>query len=124
MKRLVLPLVFVLIVGCQASRTSAPPVPLTAEELRIRAAIRDLLGYYASWEGPYAAEQVEQRKGAFESVPKDDPKWLAFKTQILPNDTVYFVDTGEESWTRLMGRAGYIIIREGKGVAFYCTMMN
>ncbi len=51
-------------------------------------------------------------------------KWLAFKAKMQPGDKIVDFATSPESWENLAGRAGYALVREGKPVETFVTMMN
>ena len=50
--------------------------------------------------------------------------WLDFKAQMLPDDKIQDFESSPESWAHLAGRAGYILVRDGKVVTQIITAMN
>ncbi len=51
-------------------------------------------------------------------------KWQRFKAAMQPGDRLYAFSSAPESWAALAGRAGYVLVREGKPVAQFVTLMN
>jgi hypothetical protein len=51
-------------------------------------------------------------------------KWLAFKAKMQPGDKIVDFATAPDSWQHLAGRAGYVLVRHGKPVDTFVTMMN
>jgi hypothetical protein len=51
-------------------------------------------------------------------------KWIEFKRGIQPGDKIYDFASSPESWRNLAGRAGYVLVRDGKPVDTFVTLMN
>lgn len=48
-----------------------------------------------------------------------------FRVKILPSDEIWYWESPEESWRSKRGRAGYVIVRQGKATRHYIiTGMN
>ena len=50
--------------------------------------------------------------------------WNQFKSQILPGDKIFDFTTSPESWKKLAGRQGYVLVRDGVVIATFVTLMN
>lgn len=50
--------------------------------------------------------------------------WNKFKSKLKPGDCLYFFDTNAESWMNLSGRQGYVIVRSGKIIDVFITLVN
>jgi hypothetical protein len=79
----------------------------------------------------YTIEEIEKMKtppedGRVPHVPFgfQNQKWLEFKSQIQPGDKIHDFSSSEESWENLAGRAGYILVREGRVIDTFVTIMN
>ena len=53
-----------------------------------------------------------------------DANWIKFKSGIQPGDKIYDFASSPESWASLAGRAGYVLVRNGKPVDTFVTLMN
>jgi hypothetical protein len=51
-------------------------------------------------------------------------EWCAFKSKIQPGDRILDFSSSPDSWKHLAGRAGYVLVRNGKTVAEFVTIMN
>ena len=51
-------------------------------------------------------------------------EWQRFKAAMLPGDRIYAFSSAPDSWKALAGRAGYVLVRNGKPVAQMVTLMN
>ena len=99
---------------------------LSEDEKRLNRAIYKLLGYYVDWDGPFTLNQIERMdgNGSFMQVDADAEDWQKFRDRVQMGDEIYFTETEDEIWVRLAGRAGYVLIRGRKGVAYYPTGWN
>ena len=55
---------------------------------------------------------------------KSDQKFLNFSRQMQPGDGLWYFSTPKACWKDLCGRAGFVIVRNGKEVDRYTTLMN
>ena len=51
-------------------------------------------------------------------------RWLGFKKLMLKGERLYYISSPASDWEQLRGTAGYAIIREGKVVYYFRTMVN
>jgi hypothetical protein len=54
----------------------------------------------------------------------ESARWEQFKAQMQPGDLIYAFESAPETWSALAGRAGYVLVREGKPIAQIVTLMN
>ena len=84
-------------------------------------------------EGPFSIEQIE--KDNMIKVEKDGKSvvlafgyinndWEALKAQYQDGDKIYKFSSAEETWENLMGRAGYVLVRNNQIIAEIITLMN
>lgn len=84
-------------------------------------------------EGPFSIEQIE--KDNMIKVDKDGKSvilvfgyinndWEALKAQYQDGDKIYKFSSAEETWENLMGRAGYVLVRNNQVIAEIITLMN
>jgi len=70
----------------------------------------------------------DDRTGRFPHIRKPfgflSEKWEALKAQIQPGDELWEYESPAESWQRLAGRAGIVLLRRGVPVAEILTRMN
>jgi hypothetical protein len=52
------------------------------------------------------------------------PQWEALKGQMQPGDELWSFTSPKEDWSRLMGRAGIALVRDGVMIASIITRMN
>ncbi len=50
--------------------------------------------------------------------------WLSFKKLIKKDEKLYYISAPESDWDQLRGTAGYAIIRDGKVIYYFRTMVN
>ena len=50
--------------------------------------------------------------------------WEALKAQYQDGDKIYKFSSAEETWENLMGRAGYVLVRNNQIIAEIITLMN
>jgi hypothetical protein len=82
-------------------------------------------------EKEYTIEEIESANtypddGRVPHVPFGfgNAAWLSFKNKIRPGDKILDFCSSEHSWQNLAGRAGYILVREGKVIDTLVTIMN
>ena len=51
-------------------------------------------------------------------------EWREFISQMQPGDQLRHFFSSEESWLLMAGRAGYAIVRQGKVVDAFITILN
>ena len=54
----------------------------------------------------------------------DNDRWEALKAKIHPGDELWTFCTSKASWAALAGRAGIVLLRDGKVVDKIITMMS
>lgn len=55
---------------------------------------------------------------------ESDQEFLNFSRRMRPGDELWYFSTPKAYWEGLFGRAGYVIVRNGKEVDRYTTLMN
>ncbi len=77
----------------------------------------------AEWlDTPISVEQFDADYGAPQSGVHD--KWERLKGEMQPGDKLmHFVSSGD-SWKHMAGRAGIALVRDGKVIDAFVTMMN
>jgi hypothetical protein len=50
--------------------------------------------------------------------------WIAFKLQAQPGDKFHPFASSPESWSKLRGRAGYVLMRGDEMVDIFVTILN
>lgn len=92
-----------------------------------------LFNYPVSIDGPFTWQEVEDQDarmsrdaGLVESVPfgRQNSEWEEIKQNISPGDCLFHYRSDEESWNKLSGREGYILIRRGRPVAGILVRMS
>ena len=56
--------------------------------------------------------------------PADNPGIQELLDLMQPGDELWWFSTSKESWSRLCGRAGYVVLRDGQQVAHLTLIMN
>ena len=56
--------------------------------------------------------------------PADNPGIQELLDLMQPGDELWWFSTSKESWSRLCGRAGYVVLRDGQQVAHLVLIMN
>lgn len=54
----------------------------------------------------------------------DRSEWEALKSQMEEGDEIRAFKSPSESWENLAGRAGYALVRDGRAIAGFITLMN
>ncbi|CAN5343848.1 hypothetical protein BH23VER1_BH23VER1_15820 [soil metagenome] len=114
-----------LIIGCNDTDPAAE-ISQSSEEQRIVQAVAEVLGSpHFSWDGPKSISEIEAiENNLLTRVDKNSEEWIVFRSNYTDEDEIFFVQTSEETWNMMTGRAGFALIRGTKGIAFYSTMMN
>ncbi len=95
--------------------------------------LENIFGKETQVEGPYSIEQVEkenmitvEKNGKSVALPfgfiNDD--WEVLKAQYQDGDQIYKFSTSAESWEKMAGREGYVLIRGDQIIAEIITLMN
>jgi len=85
------------------------------------------------FEGPLSVEAVEERQmvevnleGQIKLLPfgRINSEWETFKSQMVPEDCIFFFRTDEATWQALHGREGYLLVRENEPIDAIATKVN
>lgn len=95
--------------------------------------LENIFGKRTQVEGPYTIEQAEkdnmiavEKDGKSFTLPfgyiNDD--WEILKAKYQDGDQIYKFSTSAESWEKLAGREGYVLIRGDQIITEIITLMN
>lgn len=56
--------------------------------------------------------------------PRRDSGVQELLDMMIPGDELWWFSSRDDSWRKLAGRAGYVLLREGKQIAHLTTLMN
>lgn len=71
----------------------------------------------------WLARRVE-RSEVNEKVPKGHPRFQPFWDELRPDDEIWSYCSPMETWSKMCGRMGYAIVRDGEIVKSCVTLMN
>lgn len=98
-----------------------------------RAILRKLVGDKVSISESLSVASIEATELIeieFEGQRKKQPfgnnykNWLKFKSKMRLNDCIFYIESDAESWVKLSGRAGYVLVRNGKVVTVFYTSIS
>ena len=90
-------------------------------------------GYVYEVKGPLTIDAIEEDRTILievDGVAKQIPfgllhdQWKKMKSQLMPDDCIFYVISNEESWKHLAGREGYILYRNGEIIFSITTKIS